>query len=797
MSAATGRGILVTFGFDVATQLLVTVQALLVPRLLGPETIGLYGLAIAVLSVGTSVKELGIDEKLMQEREVELPRAYSAAFTLELAVSTALFVAALAVAPIIAAYYDRSELVPIIAVLGITLYTSAFLRLPGALHLRELRYGRQSLLVSVRPIVAFAVTVPLAFAGAGIWSLVWGAVAAFLASVAVVTWGVPLRPRLRFDRAVLRRYLRYGWPLWVANLLSLSTTWAGTFAISTALGLSALGFFSVTQSLGQRAFKLDSVLGQAIFPALCRAQNDLVGQRKAFIVTNRVTVMWAGPIGFGLFVFAPDLVHLVLGSAWEPAVFLIQMQGLAVTIGSIGFSWDVFFRARGETRPTLVFAAVSEAWVFVVLLPAAVLWGLDGAAWAIAAFGVISVTTRQIVVRHLFPGINLIANAGRELLTTGAVAVAVWAIRDAVGPPKTLLGLALFLVLFVTLSAAALLAFDWHFLRDLAQRLRRSRGGPAVHLGTAVTVAPAIDPAGEGIAGADPVVVEKPFWLRTPSTPARVVDEVSVPGQWPVFVAPGHDGRVFVSLRDSSDVAMLVPGGAWRTWHLPAYPNQITVDPSGRAWTALTLSSAVAVIDPLDGSVTRHRVGRSKELLGAAWCGTTCRVVDAANRTVVAVGDGAADAIALPAAMGRPAFLATDGDQTWVTDASRTSLAVIDGDASRLVEVHLPTRVVVSDGAGVWAGATNEPALVRANLGTRRLVGVPGVPFGLAASASGEVWASLPSLDAVVLVAPDDTQRLVTLPPGSQPMGLAIVGTTLWVCCPGRGALVNLEIASA
>ena len=329
LAQAAGRGFVVNFTFDATLQSLVIVQTVLVSRLLGPEDIGLFGLAAVSVSIGVALKELGIQQKLIQEQQADLALGYSVAFTLELLLATVTFLIVAALAPLMAHLFHRSQLFVLIVLLGLTIYTSAFLGLPGALFLRRLDYVRENLVSAIAPVLTFAVTVPLAFAGAGVWSLVAGSLTATVAAAAALAWVAPLRPRLRLDGPVLRRYLTFGWPLWAAGLLGLSSTWVGSLVVTGVLGISALGFFSLAQAIASQAIRVDALLADTIFPALCRIQDDIENQRRAFVLTNRVTALWAGVIGFGLAVFAGDLVRILLGHRWLPSIFLFRMEGVS------------------------------------------------------------------------------------------------------------------------------------------------------------------------------------------------------------------------------------------------------------------------------------------------------------------------------------------------------------------------------------------------------------------------------------------------------------------------------------
>ena len=57
----------------------------------------------------------------------------------------------------------------------------------------------------------------MAFAGAGYWSFVGGALAGTWASALVAVARSPYPLRLRYDRGTLRRYATFSWPLLLAG----------------------------------------------------------------------------------------------------------------------------------------------------------------------------------------------------------------------------------------------------------------------------------------------------------------------------------------------------------------------------------------------------------------------------------------------------------------------------------------------------------------------------------------------------------------------------------------------------
>src|SRR5687767_13698703 len=207
LRARTVRGALVTGVFLVGIDALVVAQGLIVTRLLGPELIGLYGIVTVTTMTVIALKRIGIDEAYVQQEEGS-EEEFQRAFTLELGTSIAFALLLCALAPVVAAVYGDDRL------LGLMLAT-AYLPLAFALlaplwvFFRRMDFGRQRALQAIQPVVSFAVTVPLAANDFGVYSLVVGPLAGFVAAVAVTVALSPYRLALRWDRAAAARYVRF------------------------------------------------------------------------------------------------------------------------------------------------------------------------------------------------------------------------------------------------------------------------------------------------------------------------------------------------------------------------------------------------------------------------------------------------------------------------------------------------------------------------------------------------------------------------------------------------------------
>jgi lipopolysaccharide exporter len=757
LTRATGRGALINLGFAVVVQGLAAVQALLVPRLIGPEQVGLFALAMGGVAIGNTLKELGIPQKLVQERDVDLHTSYRVAFTLELVLAGCFLLVVLAAAPILAAVYDRPELWLLTTVLGLSIFTVAFLDLPAALPYRQMRYGRYNALIAIGPVVGFAVTVPLAYAGAGVWSLAAGTLAGFVAASVVMFVAGPVRPALLWDRALVRRYVAFGGPLWLGQLLAVAAGWGSVFAVSSAVGVAGLGYFQLAQSWAARALQIDGILSNTVFPALCNIQSSIDRLRRAFIITNRLSMLWAAPVGFGIALFAEPVVRLLLGPSWEPAVLLVQAQGAGVVVTSIAYNWHLFFAARGETRPQLVVSLLGVAWLVVVVIPLLLVFELEGAAASVVILAVGTYVVRQRYLRRVFGPFNMLGLVWREL-AAGAGAAAVLLALQGVWEIRTIPTLLAQTALYVAVAGGLGVIAGGAVLRQVLAAVRGGGGEEVAEVASAVDA-----------------------WA-TPSAMA-----------FPLGVA--HDGgAVWVTTRDWPALGRLdLSTGEWRWTELPVFPHLPTPDGAGGCWAALTRSSAVAHVDAA-GRITFHEVPKSKELLVAAWTGTTLWVVDADRRRLLGVApDGGVREVALPATSRRPDFVTEVGGILWIGDTHVAQLVRVDAATGSVdvVPVPHPCRFVVPDGgAGLWIGASDRGCLSHVTDGTvDGSIDLPGIPFGIAVDERGQVATAVRDLDTIVIPG----VGTIPLPNGSAPMGLARGGGRWWVACAGSSQVVAVD----
>lgn len=478
LRARTIRGVAINAAFLVVVEAAALAQALIVARILGPSEIGIYGIVSITVMTLIALKRVGIDEAFVQQDERDQEREFQLAFTLELMLAAAFALLIAIAAPVLAAVYDEPRLLAL--TLALTYLPIAFaLQAPLWIFFRRMDFLRQRSLQAVVPLTTFVVTVPLAAAGVGVWSIVIGAIAGNAASVALALRVSPYRVAIRFERAAARRYLQFSWPVLVVTAGALVVAQGQILAFKLHDGLAATGFLALAVGLTRYADRAEHVISPTVYPVVCAIRDRAAALEELFTASVRAAAIWSLGFGAALVLFAPDLVRHLLGDDWEGAVVLLQGLGAASGLYSLGYTWIAFARGLGRFRQPAAEAVVAVGMFGLVALPAYLTWGPTEYVLAICGSSVAILCVRAWFVRRLLPGVDLPRLVLRCVWPVTLAAGAALALRLALWGGERPLGQALAeLALFLVAYAGLVVAAERRLLRELRHGFGRGEPAP-------------------------------------------------------------------------------------------------------------------------------------------------------------------------------------------------------------------------------------------------------------------------------------------------------------------------------
>lgn len=427
LSGAVRRGARSTAASQAFAQALRLATTLILARLLSPAAFGVISLAMVVIVLVDHLKDLGTGPAIIQ-RQRTTPGLLDAVFLLNIGLGTLLAAALALTAEPVATLLGQPTAAPVLAVMGLLTLVTSFGQTHQALLRRKMEFSAIARFGVIDAAVASVVSVVLAVAGLGVWSIVYGTIGGALVSTLYLWRASPWRPRWAPSLRELGEIWRFSMHLFAANL-----AWfvflgqADKFVVGRWLGLTALGVYSLAQrAVSYPLSSVGSVVGQVLYPALSRLQGDTEAMGRVFTRASASVAMLLFPAMAGVAIVASPAVTAFLGPEWKelaPLVWILAPAGAIQAVTSLSYHLTT---AVGRTDWTLRWQLV-QAVVYLASYFVGIPWGVTGVAWSygiacvvLAPIGVlVSLRTIDFAFRHY-----LAALAPTVLATVGMCTVA-------------------------------------------------------------------------------------------------------------------------------------------------------------------------------------------------------------------------------------------------------------------------------------------------------------------------------------------------------------------------------------
>jgi O-antigen/teichoic acid export membrane protein len=415
-----------------ATQVFALLTSVVIARLLSPRQVGLAAEAVVFGSLALVIADFGLASVIVQRPSLS-ETDKSTAFWASMVAGAGLTAVGIGLSWPIASLYGQPQVQSLFAVLSVSFLLTAPGIVQGALLTRELKFRRLELRNIVATGAACATAIVVAALGFGPWALVAQALAVAGMSTVLLWRSSSWRPRLMFSWESLRGMAGFAGHTFGSKSLSWANLNVDNLLVGRFLGAGPLGAYSLACSLALSALnRLAVPITQVFFPAFSRMEDpERIGG--AWLRALRMVALIVIPATLGFVVIARELVVVVFGRKWLPAVPVLQLLapiGMLQAVNALnGGILQATGRARTLFRSTVLVSGVSLA-AFAAGLP----WGIKGVALAYLLASVVvqpwflGITARAVGLSlrdcggsilgllQAGGGMVLLTLAGRELL---------------------------------------------------------------------------------------------------------------------------------------------------------------------------------------------------------------------------------------------------------------------------------------------------------------------------------------------------------------------------------------------
>jgi PST family polysaccharide transporter len=442
-------------------------------RQLGPVAFGIVGVASVLIDLSQPIGRAGLTEVLIQREDVSEDQA-STGFWTSLAIGfffTALFF--LGAGPL-ARLYDLPSLLPVLRMLS----PAAMIFAIGAVYEARIRRAYEFRKLAARNVTATLasglVAVGLAYAGYGVYSLVWQRLIyvtwLFVAMLVATRWV----PRLHFSPSESMVQLGQGWSIAISAVLGTSNQRIIDLIVGYFLGATQLGYLRIAW----RA--LDLLLQVTVQPiisvtltSLSAFRTDQAGMNRAYLRLVHMTALFVYPLFAGASLLAPDIIRLLFGHKWDASGVPMQILALTGFFVPLVYYQSNALIAAGRMRRVLVVNIVEFA-LSAACAAAFARYGLGWAAtgnlvrFALATPCVLAILRLSIGI----PPFATLLAVVRPTIAAAAMSAAVFLVRPHLAVPP-LLAIALSAVVGAAVYVGLTLAIDRRAFLELVGLFRR------------------------------------------------------------------------------------------------------------------------------------------------------------------------------------------------------------------------------------------------------------------------------------------------------------------------------------
>lgn len=470
-------GLMSSLAQNAVARVLSLLNQLLLVLFLKPADFGLVGLTYSITAVATAAVNIGLDDVILQRRHA-LQLWAGSLFWISLALSTGAAIIVAAVSPIFAHIYDAPNIVGLTCLIAIQMPIGALSTVPATILRAQLRFSLLALYTGIELAAQVLMTVGLAWAGCGAWSLVIP-LPVLVTVRAVIYWiiigSIPLKPRVKRWRFLFRNASSSS----VTRMLIALIAQGGYLILGLIADKSVVGIYYFAFRLSaQPLWVLAGNFANVLFPVFTRMNKDLDRQRSATLRAATNLSFLVMPLAFLQSAVAPSVMTLFFSQEWAPSIPIVQILSVGLAFDALSWIAETLLRSRGEFRRIMHYTLIQTPVFFLLITPGAWLGGATGTAVAVGAFYLITqpifvcVTLRRLNLapRDIIPLYVLPTLLSGIAFGLGYVASLPFSAPIAAAAVCTSVGCSLYAMLVAVFAPAA-----WSELRNVLAMISRLR----------------------------------------------------------------------------------------------------------------------------------------------------------------------------------------------------------------------------------------------------------------------------------------------------------------------------------
>jgi O-antigen/teichoic acid export membrane protein len=355
--------------------------SIIIARLIDPNAYGV----IVILNIFISISQVFLDggfSNALIQKENCTEDDYSTVFSINLVSSFIVYLVLFFSAKSLSNFYNLPHLEILTKWISLSIIISAFSIVQRAKLTRDLDFKSQAKISFYSAIFSGIIGIILAYLNYGVWALLVNTLAFNLFTTLFMFYKSKWIPNIKFSSESFNSLFSFGSKLLFTNLISSIYNNSYSLIIGIKYSTKNLAFYNRAFTMALLpSMNLSNIVIKAIFPILCKIQNNKEELSITFLKFVRMTTFFVFPIMLFTSILSKPLINVILTNKWEESAKYLSIL-------CIVFMWDPIYNINnkilsvcGRTDITLKLEVVKRIGGFIILfctLPFGMMWLCKG-----------------------------------------------------------------------------------------------------------------------------------------------------------------------------------------------------------------------------------------------------------------------------------------------------------------------------------------------------------------------------------------------------------------------------------
>lgn len=360
-------GIIWKLAERMGTQLVSIIVGVILARRLMPEDYSVVAI-VSIFFVFCNVFVTGgLNTALIQKKNAD-EIDYSTVLFVSLPMALMLYGIMFFAAPVIANIYHKEILVPVIRVMSLTLFVTAYQGVVSAKISNDLAFRKTFISSSISIVVSAAIGILMAYSGFGAWALVAQQMSSAIISSVTLTVVSKIKFKPVFSTERLKGLFDYGWKMFVTSVIAAIYDEIKPLIVGLKFSAVDLAYYNKGKSYPQLLnSSICDTIGSVLFPVISKVQDnreDVLNITRKFMKISSYIVI---PVLIGFFAVSDNFIELLLTAKWLPSSPYIKIFCVSFIFNIVQIANLQAIRAIGRSDIILKLEVIKKTLFFVII----------------------------------------------------------------------------------------------------------------------------------------------------------------------------------------------------------------------------------------------------------------------------------------------------------------------------------------------------------------------------------------------------------------------------------------------